>query len=84
MALAIFLLEFEHVRIQEDVKTEYIMAINEMRMKKSEFLFVNILLFVANCVLLSHLVSWQKYLEKSWCSLNFFARENSDKGKYKF
>ena len=77
-------MEFDKIRIQADVKLPFVQAISQMEITPRTFFVTSVVLFFVNALLISHSIYWQKFLENSWCSLNFYARNNVDKGKYKF
>ena len=84
MTLSIFILKFGKIRIQEDIKLRFNMSIEEMSASPEGFVVLNVIFTAINLVIVSHLVYWQKFLENSWCDLNFFSREKIDTGRYKF
>ena len=80
----LLLMEFDKIRIQADVKLPFIQTIGQMSVTPRTFFATSVVFFFVDLLLLSHSIYWLKFLENSWCSLNFYAREHVDKGKYKF
>ena len=77
LTLAIFIRAFGRVNIQEDIKFAFNESISRQPIDAQHFLALNVFFFVANLLVVSHLLHWQVLLENSWCTLNFHSRQKT-------
>ena len=81
--VAYFLHNFDLVHFDVQERKAFSQDLDSLAISLNYFWGVCVVYFLVNFVLVLHQLEWQGMLDKSWCSMNYFAREERERESIK-
>ena len=73
--LALFLRNFDWIKLELQDRKSFNQDLANLDIGVDCLMSLSIIFFMANILCVKHQFDWQSLMDKSWCSLNHFARQ---------
>lgn len=77
--LAWYLSNIDSIKFELQERKVFIQDLKALCVSVNTMYNVSAIVFVLNILFVKHQIDWQSLLDKSWCSMNYHARQASEK-----